>query len=100
MLEAEKRGPTLKNRLVGDGELYTRLHNRESLSAADGVKYFRDALRPHFIKGAQSCVPLEILSIQLSERRTRRDGQVDWKMFIALETLQWVPGRTCCRCPP
>ena len=54
VLEAEKRGPALKNRLVGDAEMHKGLLDRESLRAADGVKYFRDTLRPHFIKGAQS----------------------------------------------
>ena len=52
--EAEKRGPALKNRLVGDAELHKGLLHRESLRAADGVKYFRDTLTPHFIK---ECVP-------------------------------------------
>ena len=51
MLEAEERGPALKNRLVGE---YQGLLDREPLKAADGVKHFRDTLRPHFIKGAQS----------------------------------------------
>ena len=31
VLEAEERGPALKNRLVGDAELYKGLLNRESL---------------------------------------------------------------------
>ena len=54
VLELSKRGPALKNRLVGDAEMYKGLLNRESLRAEDGVKYFRDTLRPHFIKVAQS----------------------------------------------
>ena len=54
VLEAEKRFPALKNRLVGDAEMYKGLIDREPLTAADGVKYFRDTLRPHFIRGAQS----------------------------------------------
>ena len=54
VLEAEKRGPTLKNRLVGDAEMYKGLLDREHLRTADGVKYFKDTLRHHFIKGAQS----------------------------------------------
>ena len=37
---------------------------------------------------SSECVPLEILSIHSSEKRTPRDGQVDWKMFIALGTLK------------
>ena len=54
VLETGKRGPALKNRLVGDAEMHKGLLNRESLRAENGVKYFRDTLRPHFIKGAQS----------------------------------------------
>ena len=53
-VEAGKRGPALKNRLVGDAEMHKGLCNRESLRAEDGVKYFRETLRPHFIKGAKS----------------------------------------------
>ena len=34
--------------------MYKGLLDREPLRAADGVQYFRDTLRLHFIKGAQS----------------------------------------------
>ena len=54
MLEAGKRGPALKNRLIGDAEMHQELLNRESLRADDVVKYLKDTLRPHFIKRAQS----------------------------------------------
>ena len=54
VLEAEKQGPSLKNRLVGDAQVYEGLLDRESPRVADGGKYFRDTLRPHFIKGAPS----------------------------------------------
>ena len=54
VLATGKRGPVLRNRLVGDAERYRGLLDREPLGAADGVKYFRDTLRPHFIKGTQS----------------------------------------------
>ena len=54
MLEAVKRGPALNNRHVGDAEMHKGILNRDSLRAEDGVKYFTDTLRPHFIKGAQS----------------------------------------------
>ena len=50
----QKRGPALKNRLVGDAEMCKGLLDRESLRATDGVKYFRNTLRPHFMKGAQN----------------------------------------------
>ena len=35
-------------------EMHKGLLDREPLIAADGVEYFRDTLRPHFIKEAQS----------------------------------------------
>ena len=54
VLEETKRGPALRSRLVGDAEIHKRLINRESLRATDGVKYFRNTLRPHFIKGAHN----------------------------------------------
>ena len=40
VLEETKGGPALKNRLNGDAELHKALLHRESLRAADGVKYF------------------------------------------------------------
>ena len=52
-LEAGKRGPALKNRLVGDAAMYKGLLDRETLRS-EGVKYFKNTLRPHFIKGALS----------------------------------------------
>ena len=54
VLEAGKRGPALKNRLIGVAEKYKGLLNRESLRAEDGVKYFRDSVRHQFIKGSRS----------------------------------------------
>ena len=92
--EAEKRGPALKNRFVGDAEMFTELLNRESLRAADGVKYFRDfrdTLRPHFIKGVQSVFLWRFYLFTRSnpiKKRKHRDGQVDRQVFIALETLE------------
>ena len=34
--------------------MYEGLLNRESVRVTDGAKYFRNTLRPHFIKGAHS----------------------------------------------
>ena len=39
MLEAEKRGPALKNRLVGESEVHKGLLDPESLRAEDGAKH-------------------------------------------------------------
>ena len=74
--DAEKRGPALKNRLVGDAEMHKGLLDREHLKTADGVKYFRDTLRPHFIKGAQSVFLWRFYQFN----RTRRGniGMVKW----------------------
>ena len=68
-LEAGKRRPALKNRLVGDATVYKGLADGESLRAEDGVKYFQDTLGPHFIKGAQSVFLLEILPTYSSKER-------------------------------
>ena len=38
MLKDTKRGPALKNRLVGDAEMHKGLLKRESLRATNGVK--------------------------------------------------------------
>ena len=50
VLDEIDRGPALKNRLVGDAEMDKGLFNWVSLRAADGVKYFLDLLRSHFVK--------------------------------------------------
>ena len=55
VLEQTKRGPALKNRLVGDAEVHKGLLHRESLRATHGVKYFRNTLRPHFIRELMMC---------------------------------------------
>ena len=86
VLEAENRGLALKNRLVGDAEMYKALHDRESLRAADGVKYFRDTLRPHLIKGAQSMFLWRFYQFTRARRGNVEMGQVDWTVVIALET--------------
>ena len=54
MLEVSKRGLAQKNRLVGVAEMSKGLFDREPLRADDGVKYFRDTLRPQCVMGAQS----------------------------------------------
>ena len=88
--EAEKRGPAQKNRLVGDAEMYKGPLDHESLRAADGVKYFRDTLRPHFIKRAQSVFLWRFLSIQsrLEEETSRWSSASGSEHVLALETLK------------
>ena len=101
MLEAEKRGPTLKNRrLVGDAQMYKGLLDREPLRAADEVKYFRDTLRPPLHQRSSECVPLEILSVHPSKKRKHRDGQVDRQVFNASEALKGCLDGHVTGCPP
>ena len=54
-LGAEKLGPSLRNRLVGDAAVYKSLLDRDRLKDPNfGVRYFKNAVRPHFVKGNQS----------------------------------------------
>ena len=54
-LDPEKHGPALKNRLTGDAAVYKPLLDRDLLKDANtGAQYFKDVLRPHFVKGSQS----------------------------------------------
>eukprot|EP00439_Symbiodinium_sp_Y106_P000844 s4425_g1.t1 len=57
-LDAEKRGPALRNRLEGEAAIHKRLLDRDRLKdptngdPTNGVKYFKSFLRPLFVKGA------------------------------------------------
>ena len=54
-LDPEKHGPALKNRLLGEAAVYKPLLDRDTLKDPEkGVQYFKDTLRPHFVKGSQS----------------------------------------------
>lgn len=54
-LPAERRAPALKNGLVGEAAVYRSLFDRERLrDAQNGIQYYKDLLRPQFIKGAAS----------------------------------------------
>ena len=51
-LEPKLQGPNLRNRLSGNALVFKPLLNNQQLSEpATGVKYFKDTLRPHFVKG-------------------------------------------------
>ena len=88
VLEAGKRDPALKNRLVGDAEMYKGLLDREHLMTSDGVKYFRDTLRPHLIKGAQSVFLCRFY--QFTRARRGNIEMVQWigKVSLLLKRLR------------
>ena len=70
-LEAEKRGPALRNRLEGDAAQYKRLLDRELLrDPTEGVNYFKRFLRPHFIKGAQTVILYRFMQFMKHNRGT------------------------------
>jgi hypothetical protein len=54
-LDANKRGPALRNRLEVDAAVYKSLLDRELLRDPEsGVAYFKRELRPNLVKGTQS----------------------------------------------
>ena len=70
-LEAERRGPALRNRLEGDAAQYKRLLDRELLKdPVEGVNYFKRFLRPHFIKGAQTVFLYRFMQFMKHNRGT------------------------------
>ena len=91
VLAAGKRGPALKNRLVGDAEMHKGLLDRESLRAADGVKYFKDTLRPHFSKGAQSVFFWRFY--QFNRARRVSVEMVKWIGKFTLLLIRWRDAR-------
>ena len=54
VLNKDKQGPALKNRLYGDAEVYKSHLDRNLLIKDDGVEYFLNKLRPEFINGVQN----------------------------------------------
>ena len=55
-LEAERRGPALRNRLEGDAAQYKRLLDRELLKdPVEGVNYSKRFLRPHLSREPKLC---------------------------------------------
>ena len=70
-LEAERRGPAVRNRLEGDAAQYKRLLDRELLKdLVEGVNYFKRFLRPHFIKGAQAVFLYKFMQFMQPNRGT------------------------------
>ena len=70
-VEAERRGPVLRNRLESDAAQYTRLLDRELLKdPVEGANYFKRFLRPHFIKGAQTVFLYRFMQFMKRSRGT------------------------------
>ena len=81
-LPPEKWGPSLKNRLYGDAAIYKPLLDRGYLvDQESGVTYFKNAMRPHFVKNNQSVFLWRFYQFLRCYR-----GQMDM--------LRWI-GRLC-----
>ena len=63
-MDADKHGPSLKNArnaLIGSASFYKSMLDNALLRDPDrGLTHFKDTLRPYFVKGSKSCVPLAI----------------------------------------
>ena len=64
-LEAEGRGPALRNRLEGDAAQYTRLLDRELLKDA----LFQKISATSFHQGSPNCVLLQVHAIHETQQR-------------------------------
>jgi hypothetical protein len=79
-LAPDKWAPSLKARLVGDAIIYKPLLDRESLrDPNDGVGYFNNQLRPHFVKGVEAVFIFRFYHLQRCYRGSQDLPKVDWK---------------------
>ena len=63
VLEKEKQGPALRNRLRDDAIVYKQTLDRDRLKTADGVEYFLKTMRPNFVKGVQNVFYIDCCSL-------------------------------------
>ena len=87
-LEAGKRGPALKNRLVGDGSNEQRTSRPRISQSRRWSQVFQGYLRHHFIKGAQSVSSWKFF--QFIRSQSDNAEMVKWigKMFTAPEAFE------------
>ena len=52
VVEPNKRGPSLRNRLAGQARMYVRAFNREKLASENGVEYFLEVLKKEYLRDA------------------------------------------------
>ena len=84
ILDAEKQGPALRNRLAGDAAIYKPMLDRELLKVKEtGVEYFLNTLRPQFVKGVQN-----VFLYRLMQFLNMRRGRLDLNRWIAKYNLQ------------
>ena len=75
----EKQGIIVKQRLIEDAEYWKPLLDKAQLKTKNGVRYLKDTLRPHYVKGAALLFIWRFLTL-INLRRPRN-----------MEMLQWIP---------
>ena len=77
-LPEEKRGPALRNRLIGEADIYKEYLDPVQLrDAAEGVEYFKKTLRPFFVKGTSHVFLWRFMQIFKAHR-----GQADFLRWM------------------
>ena len=80
-LDADKRGPALRNRLEGEAAIHKRLLDRDRLKdPTNGVKYFKSFLRPLFVKGAANVFPLPLPAVHEHAPWEWRHASLDYQV--------------------
>ena len=76
---AEKQAILVKQRLIDDAEYWKPLLENNKLKTKNGVRYLKDTLRPHYVKGANLLFIWRFLTL-INLRRPSK-----------MEMLQWIP---------
>ena len=75
----EKQGILVKHRLIEDAEYWRHALDNTLLKKKNGIKYLKDTLRPHYVKGASLLFLWRFLSL-VNLRKPRN-----------MEMLHWIP---------
>ena len=87
-LDADKRGPALRNRLEGEAAIHKRLLDRDRLKdPTNGVKYFKSFLRPLFVKGAAN-VFLPLPAVHEHAPWEWRHASLDYQVQLSVNRMQ------------
>ena len=79
-VEASKRGPLLKSRLMGDAHMYKAVLQNDLLQdPEEGVNYFKNTLKKYFLKGSINVY----LSRLLSFFNHRRQGALRYRLSVS-----------------
>ena len=78
IVEPEKRGPILRNRLRGYPATFKRIFDRTQLASEHGVKYFMKTLKGEFIRDAPRVFMWRLLGF--FKLRRGKDDIVSWQI--------------------